>query len=148
MKWNLCHLSSAWWHVARIFTAGVFSPRMIYPRTPWLESTWVRLCISALQTSVRKVTRRLWFVAATIVDATMIGCMACFMNHCCQPNAYAKVINVDTGQGPNKKIVVFANRNIVTSFPSRMAAYDDALPVHQTVLATWINMNVIIIKSF
>merc|ERR1711937_328265 len=27
-----------------------------------------------------------------IVDATQIGCMARFMNHCCQPNAYAKVI--------------------------------------------------------
>ena len=31
-----------------------------------------------------------------IVDATGIGCMARFMNHCCQPNAYAKVITVDT----------------------------------------------------
>ena len=47
-----------------------------------------------------------------IVDATMIGCMARFMNHCCRPNAYAKVINVDTDQGPDKKIVVFANRDI------------------------------------
>jgi len=47
-----------------------------------------------------------------IVDATMIGCMARFMNHCCKPNAYAKVINVDTEQGPDKKIVVFANRDI------------------------------------
>jgi histone-lysine N-methyltransferase SETD1 len=51
-----------------------------------------------------------------IVDATMIGCMARFMNHCCEPNAYAKVITVsDSGgadQGPDKKIVVFANREI------------------------------------
>ena len=39
--------------------------------------------LSALQTRVRKVTRCLGLVAATIVDATMIGCMACFMNHCC-----------------------------------------------------------------
>jgi len=31
-----------------------------------------------------------------IVDATRIGCMARFMNHCCQPNAYAKVITVAT----------------------------------------------------
>uniref|UniRef100_A0A7S4J2A5 Histone-lysine N-methyltransferase n=2 Tax=Odontella aurita TaxID=265563 RepID=A0A7S4J2A5_9STRA len=47
-----------------------------------------------------------------IVDATMIGCMARFMNHCCQPNAYAKVISVNTDLGIEKKIVVFANREI------------------------------------
>jgi SET domain-containing protein len=47
-----------------------------------------------------------------IVDATMIGCMARFMNHCCQPNAYAKVISVDTEVGPDKKIMVFAARDI------------------------------------
>ena len=70
--------------------------------------------LSALQTSVRKVTRCLGLVAATIVDATMIGCMASFMNHCCWTNAYTKVINVDTDQGRNKKIV-FANCDIDTS---------------------------------
>ena len=101
--------------------------------------------------------RHLGLVAATIVDATMIGCMARFMNHCCQTNAHTKVINVDTDQGPDKKIVVFANGDIdaseerrlhmITSFPSRTAA-SNALAVHQTVLATWINMNVIIIESF
>jgi hypothetical protein len=47
-----------------------------------------------------------------IVDATKIGCMARFMNHCCQPNAYAKIITVDTDQGPDKKIMVFANKDI------------------------------------
>lgn len=47
-----------------------------------------------------------------IVDATMIGCMARFMNHSCQPNAYAKIISVDTEAGQEKKIVVFANRAI------------------------------------
>ena len=49
-----------------------------------------------------------------IVDATMIGCMARFMNHCCKNNAYAKVIGVDTIVGPSadRKIVVFANRDI------------------------------------
>ena len=45
----------------------------------------------------------------------MIGCTAHFMNHCCQLNAYAKVINVDTDQGPDKKIVVFANCDIDAS---------------------------------
>lgn len=47
-----------------------------------------------------------------IVDATVIGCMARFMNHCCQPNAYAKIITVDTEFGLDKKIAVFANRDI------------------------------------
>lgn len=47
-----------------------------------------------------------------IVDASKIGCMARFMNHCCDPCAYAKVIAVDTDLGPDKKIVVFANRDI------------------------------------
>ena len=47
-----------------------------------------------------------------IVDATMIGCMARFMNHCCQPNAYAKIISVNIDQGIDKKIVIFANRCI------------------------------------
>eukprot|EP00550_Attheya_septentrionalis_P001541 CAMPEP_0198291046 /NCGR_PEP_ID=MMETSP1449-20131203/8703_1 /TAXON_ID=420275 /ORGANISM="Attheya septentrionalis, Strain CCMP2084" /LENGTH=1902 /DNA_ID=CAMNT_0043989637 /DNA_START=351 /DNA_END=6059 /DNA_ORIENTATION=+ len=47
-----------------------------------------------------------------IVDATKIGCMARFMNHCCRPNAYAKVITADTEEGMDKKIVVFALRSI------------------------------------
>jgi SET domain len=49
-----------------------------------------------------------------IVDATKIGCMARFMNHSCQPNAYAKLINVDTEAGQDRKIVVFANRDIAS----------------------------------
>ena len=47
-----------------------------------------------------------------VVDATKIGCMARFMNHSCQPNAYAKIVSVDTEQGQDRKIVVFANRDI------------------------------------
>ncbi len=47
-----------------------------------------------------------------IVDATNIGCMARFMNHCCAANAYAKVISVNTSLGLEKKIVVFANQDI------------------------------------
>jgi [histone H3]-lysine4 N-trimethyltransferase SETD1 len=38
--------------------------------------------------------------------------MARFMNHCCQPNAYAKVIHVDTDIGPDKKILIYALRDI------------------------------------
>jgi hypothetical protein len=47
-----------------------------------------------------------------IVDATTTGSMARFMNHCCDANAYARIIQVDTEQGLEKKIVVFANRPI------------------------------------
>eukprot|EP00934_Nitzschia_sp_Nitz4_P006267 Nitzschia sp. Nitz4//scaffold57_size113557//55705//61502//NITZ4_003994-RA/size113557-augustus-gene-0.180-mRNA-1//-1//CDS//3329554855//6257//frame0 len=47
-----------------------------------------------------------------IVDATKIGCMARFMNHSCEPNAYAKVITVETEFGQDKKIMVFALRDI------------------------------------
>ena len=47
-----------------------------------------------------------------IVDATMIGGMARFMNHCCLANAYAKNISICTEQGSQKKIVVFANQDI------------------------------------
>jgi histone-lysine N-methyltransferase SETD1 len=61
-----------------------------------------------------------------IVDATMIGCMARFMNHCCRPNAYAKIISVDTELGPDKKIVVFSNRDIAAG---EEITYDYKFPV-------------------
>jgi len=47
-----------------------------------------------------------------IVDATKVGCMARFMNHSCQPNAYAKIITVDTDYGQDKKIMIFSSRDI------------------------------------
>lgn len=50
--------------------------------------------------------------ALRIVDATMMGSMARFMNHSCSPNAYAKIISVDTDSGPDNKIVVFAIQDI------------------------------------
>jgi histone-lysine N-methyltransferase SETD1 len=66
-----------------------------------------------------------------IVDATMIGCMARFMNHCCQPNAYAKIVNVETDMGlgrsaAEKKIVVFALRDIAAG---EEITYDYKFPV-------------------
>ena len=61
-----------------------------------------------------------------IVDATRIGCMARFMNHSCQPNAYAKVISVIGEEGPEKKIVVFALRDIVAG---EEITYDYKFPV-------------------
>jgi histone-lysine N-methyltransferase SETD1 len=61
-----------------------------------------------------------------IVDATMIGCMARFMNHCCQPNAYAKVISVDTDLGQDKKIMVFSLKDIKAG---EEITYDYKFPV-------------------
>mmetsp|Transcript_20723 Transcript_20723/g.23657 ORF Transcript_20723/g.23657 Transcript_20723/m.23657 type:complete len:800 (-) Transcript_20723:3-2402(-) len=62
-----------------------------------------------------------------IVDATRIGCMARFMNHCCKPNAYAKVISVETESGgQEKKICVFANRDIAAG---EEITYDYKFPV-------------------
>jgi len=61
-----------------------------------------------------------------IVDATKIGCMARFMNHCCAANAYANVISVNTEKGLEKKIVVFANQEIKTGCE---ITYDYKFPV-------------------
>lgn len=61
-----------------------------------------------------------------IVDATMIGCMARFMNHSCSPNAYAKVITVDTDLGADKKIMVFALQDIKAG---EEITYDYKFPV-------------------
>ena len=63
---------------------------------------------------------------ARIVDATMIGCMARFMNHCCQPNAYAKIIVVDTELGVDKKIAILASRDIAAG---EEITYDYKFPV-------------------
>ena len=47
--------------------------------------------------------------STTIVDATHKGNMARFMNHCCDPNCYAKVVSIDK----SKHIIIFSNRKIV-----------------------------------
>ena len=44
--------------------------------------------------------------ADEVVDATMSGNEARFINHACEPNCYSKVITVDG----NKKIMIFALR--------------------------------------
>jgi histone-lysine N-methyltransferase SETD1 len=46
-----------------------------------------------------------------IVDATRRGGMARFMNHCCEPCAYARVITTDEEKGL-KHIIIFAARGI------------------------------------
>lgn len=45
----------------------------------------------------------------TIIDATRVGNLARFINHSCDPKAYARVVVVD---GNEKKIVIFAKRAI------------------------------------
>ena len=47
--------------------------------------------------------------ADEVVDATMSGNEARFINHACDPNCYSKVITVDG----NKKIMIFALRRWV-----------------------------------
>ena len=44
-----------------------------------------------------------------IVDATRRGGMARFMNHCCEPNAKARVLSTADGE---KHIVIMADRDI------------------------------------
>ncbi|RUP48688.1 hypothetical protein BC936DRAFT_144174 [Jimgerdemannia flammicorona] len=44
----------------------------------------------------------------TVIDATKMGNIARFINHCCTPNCNAKIITVDK----QKKIVIYANRDI------------------------------------
>eukprot|EP01117_Protostelium_nocturnum_P016814 TRINITY_DN6732_c0_g1_i1.p1 TRINITY_DN6732_c0_g1~~TRINITY_DN6732_c0_g1_i1.p1 ORF type:complete len:1208 (-),score=399.46 TRINITY_DN6732_c0_g1_i1:178-3801(-) len=44
----------------------------------------------------------------TIIDATMKGNLARFINHCCDPNCYARIITVDQ----QKKIVIYSKRDI------------------------------------
>jgi len=60
------------------------------------------------------------------VSLTVLLFQARFMNHCCKPNAYAKVITVDTDLGVEKKIVVFANRKISAG---EEITYDYKFPV-------------------
>ena len=43
-----------------------------------------------------------------IVDATKSGCAARFMNHCCEPNSYAKIVWADG----DKHVVIFAARDM------------------------------------
>ena len=61
-----------------------------------------------------------------IVDATAVGCMARFMNHSCAANAYSKVVSVQTDEGLEKKIAVFANRDIEAG---EEITYDYKFPV-------------------
>ncbi|CAK6949284.1 histone-lysine N-methyltransferase 2B isoform X2 [Scomber scombrus] len=57
-----------------------------------------------------------------VVDATMQGNAARFINHCCEPNCYSRVINVDG----RKHIVIFALRKI---YRGEELTYDYKFPI-------------------
>jgi len=69
-----------------------------------------------------------------IVDATKIGSMARFMNHSCDPNAYARIIDVENEKASEKKIVVIANRNISAGEEITYGESSSATPDHLTPL--------------
>jgi SET domain-containing protein len=43
-----------------------------------------------------------------IVDATLAGCAARFINHCCEPNCYSEVIAIDG----EKRILILALKDL------------------------------------
>ncbi|XP_016149434.1 histone-lysine N-methyltransferase 2A-like [Sinocyclocheilus grahami] len=59
-----------------------------------------------------------------VVDATMHGNAARFINHSCEPNCYSRVVSVD-GQ---KHIVIFASRKI---FKGEELTYDYKFPIEE-----------------
>ncbi|XP_041373736.1 uncharacterized protein LOC121386787 isoform X2 [Gigantopelta aegis] len=59
-----------------------------------------------------------------VVDATMHGSAARFINHSCEPNCYSKVINVDG----RKHIVIFAGRQILRG---EELTYDYKFPIEE-----------------
>jgi histone-lysine N-methyltransferase SETD1 len=65
-----------------------------------------------------------------IVDATRTGGMARFINHCCEPNAYARVISTDELIF-DKHIVIFAARDIQEG---EEITYDYKFPIEDTKL--------------
>lgn len=65
-----------------------------------------------------------------IVDATRTGGMARFINHCCEPNAYARVISTDDISF-DKHIVIFAARDIQEG---EEITYDYKFPIEDTKL--------------
>jgi ribosomal protein L14E/L6E/L27E len=57
-----------------------------------------------------------------IIDATMKGNLARFINHCCDPNCYAQIISVEQ----QKKIVIYSKRDIAVG---EEITYDYKFPI-------------------
>ena len=58
----------------------------------------------------------------TVVDATMRGNAARFINHSCDPNCYSKIVDIFG----KKHIIIFANRKII---PGEELTYDYKFPI-------------------
>lgn len=69
-----------------------------------------------------------------IIDATTVGGMARFMNHCCEPNAYARVITCTEGGRTTKHIVIIAGRDIREG---EEITYDYKFPIEEKKLACY-----------
>lgn len=69
-----------------------------------------------------------------IVDASKTGGMARFMNHCCDPNSAPRIISVDTDRGQEKKIVIFARKDLAVgdevTFDYKFPVEDGSLKCH------------------
>ncbi|KFO55898.1 SET1A methyltransferase, partial [Chaetorhynchus papuensis] len=61
----------------------------------------------------------------TIIDATKCGNLARFINHCCTPNCYAKVITIEA----QKKIVIYSKQAIGVN---EEITYDYKFPIEDT----------------
>ncbi|KAM4697671.1 histone-lysine N-methyltransferase SETD1A [Rhinophrynus dorsalis] len=60
----------------------------------------------------------------TIIDATKSGNLARFINHCCSPNCYAKVITIES----QKKIVIYSKQPIGVN---EEITYDYKFPIEE-----------------
>ena len=60
----------------------------------------------------------------TAIDATKKGNLARFVNHCCDPNCFARVIPV----GNSKKIVLYSKRDIAVG---EEITYDYKFPIEE-----------------
>ncbi|XP_047656549.1 histone-lysine N-methyltransferase SETD1A isoform X2 [Tachysurus fulvidraco] len=60
----------------------------------------------------------------TIIDATKCGNLARFINHCCTPNCYAKVITIES----QKKIVIYSKQPIAVN---EEITYDYKFPIEE-----------------
>ncbi len=74
------------------------------------------------------------------MDATLKGNLARFVNHCCDPCCYARIITVDTGREDSgrssgeKKIVFLAKRDIApgeeVTYNYHFQTEDDKIPCY------------------